>query len=272
MEILDVLSRGLPYFTQIVRDDMFMLVSDREQFLNYVPGKKVDIKARLGDSIPAGSATAKILTTGQPIRMDIPPSVWGLSIKAIGIPIRNQSGEIIGTLVGGTNMEDSKELLNIIEILSEITGQVSASVEQVAASATELASSGERAITIAHETTEKAKETDQVLDFIRGVATQTNLLGLNAAIEAARSGEYGRGFAVVADEIRKLSVQSGTAVEEIGKVLRDTSKAILEISKGIEASGAISEEQAAATQEISASIQTINEEVFRLQEFAKRFL
>ncbi len=70
------------------------------------------------------------------------------------------------------------------------------------------------------------KQTDEIVDFIKNISNQTNLLGLNAAIEAARVGEAGRGFSVVAEEIRKLATVSAESVKNINSSLKQTQTSI----------------------------------------------
>jgi aerotaxis receptor len=95
----------------------------------------------------------------------------------------------------------------------------SSEIDQVISAIAELAKETEQAALVISRLGESSNRIGSVLDVIKGIADQTNLLALNAAIEAARAGEQGRGFAVVADEVRSLAVRTQEATGEIQQMI-----------------------------------------------------
>ena len=268
VEILRAFSIVLPYLNDLARDDTAFGLTDNEKYIQYESPEGFELQLKAGSELL--DVIKDSLRSGNLEKGDT--SVAAKEIKVISIPIRNSKGQIIGTISDGIDLDNSNQLVNSISEISESLDQVSISVNELANSASNFALTGQKTLKQAQDVMETSKKTSDAIEIINSIANQTNLLGLNAAIESARAGEHGRGFNVVSTEIRKLATQSKESTRTINNIAMNMNESINTIIGSVNESASESENQAAAIEEISATIESLNANLKKLSEFSERFV
>lgn len=195
---------------------------------------------------------------------------------AEGDTTRDKSGfpkTVLGSIIDITDIktreEKNVELSKKMEGFTEAISEIVKSVDSIAATAQDLAESQQNTMEESEKLKTGTKETQKIIEFIKNLSGQINLLGLNASIEAARSGKEGLGFNVVATEIRKLALSSSDAVKQIEDSIKDMNNSIQKITQIIENVNGITQTQASTTEEVNAYAEELSSNAEELLQTAK---
>lgn len=267
-QFFDHVIKILPIIHSMI-PDVGIGITNREEWLAYFPGKKIDLGVKAGAKINPNEPLADCIRNNKWIKEEVPAEFFGVTFTGYAAPIFYEN-EVIGAVAIQFQEQDERNL-------RRISDQMVTSITQANESITEIAAGAEGLTGISHALLEESKrasvemnQTEEVITFIKRIADQTNLLGLNASIEAARAGDMGRGFGIVANEIRKLSNETVSSTEKIRTMLTQFQKTMNEMTTLIEKVYTVGQSQAASTQEIAAFIDEIQSMSKELNEYAAK--
>ena len=164
------------------------------------------------------------------------------------------------------NMAISEEVGVIASETSTIVEKGNHSLQASVHTSTQVSTDLEQASAIINQLNEQAHNIEEIVATISGLADQTNLLALNAAIEAARAGEQGRGFAVVADEVRQLAGRTTKATIEIGEVVQQNRALTGQVSTAITAVTGVAALSRQQVQEVEHIMEEIHRSALAIQQ------
>ncbi|MBP8819189.1 MAG: methyl-accepting chemotaxis protein [Syntrophomonadaceae bacterium] len=261
---LHPVASAFPDFAPIMADmfpeGSFMYLTSLNDFAARHGSKKFDVPdVQVGVKLKDGAAAYEAMHTKQLSIREFDASMYGVPVQVMNYPLfdEDDAEQVVGTMGITLPRQHALELRQMATNLTSGLEEISAVIEQMAASAAQINSNEKLLNQNVNEVFKLSEDINEVLAFIKQIADETKMLGLNAAIEAARAGDAGRGFGVVAEEIRKLSDESKETVGKIRALTERIKDKITETTKNSQVTLHSSEEQAAGTQEITASIEEI---------------
>ncbi|MBM6388089.1 MAG: hypothetical protein JSY10_29785 [Paenibacillus sp.] len=272
MSILESLVNAMPFVRQMFRDDVSISINDHEKVLYFAEANGLEIGVKVGDELHEDYKDFKMLTNRDSRTVArMPGDLQGRPFDAILIPIQ-ENDQVVGILGVNYALDNHITLEKLISENEATINALLGGIQQIAAHSEELSATSEEILRNSKQAAENSVSVTKVTNVIREVSEQTNLLGLNAMIEAARVGDLGSGFGVVASEVRKLSDHTKQAASDIETSLGSVQDSMKHMELEIGQITTATMDQAQLVSEFMQSIEQLSETSANLKKFVTEML
>jgi len=218
----------LPNIKNYFNQDIMIGLTDGEKFVGFWPGTKMTAPINIGDRLKPNDPMIESFHTGRTIDVTLPPDIHGFPFRSITSAVRDKNNKIVGTIGIGISLETLYSVENIINNINENLDKTLEKINLFNNSSIEVSEKSKNILKVMDTIVEISNKINSTTKKINEISMQTQILAINASIEAARAGLSGKGFSVVAQEMKKLSITSEKSSQGIFDLIAELLKQVEE--------------------------------------------
>ncbi|MDD5936449.1 MAG: methyl-accepting chemotaxis protein [Clostridiales bacterium] len=271
-DLLNHLIATAPLMKKYFQQDVAISISDTEKYVALFETDTMKFPFSVGADIRAsgyGEVLERLARTGESITNIVPKEITGtVPIKSIVSPIM-EKGQLVGYYSVSINIDKEQHIENLSVELMEAIEKANTAIHVMSNLSTDMDTMMKTIENECISVEDSISQGTKAIDLIQGISSQSNLLGLNAAIEAARVGEAGKSFAIVATEMRNLADECKKISKEVSEALKTIQTTMNTIVTRIKNASAISQDQFLETEKMMTSMDDIEAKSSCLVNYAK---
>ena len=267
---LETIVKFAPVLKDLINAEVTIIICDTEKIVEQIVASELNFGEVINKPLEPHDPMIGVLENKKMIVMNVPKEIYGVPFRGAITPLFSKQGDLIGCFSINTTLTNQLNLIEVAGKLTEASEEMSASTVELSGSAEKLKNSIEHLSSSQADMYSQVDSSSKMLDMITSVAKNTRILGLNAGIEAARSGEHGKGFSVVAKEITKLAELSADSANEIRELMQLLKKRVTDIEQIVFETSEISDHQFHAIHEISEAMHQLSHVAEKIEGLSKK--